>query len=302
MVRFGSGPDHPLHGEAAIDEVAVRGDVHVLEVIQQRRTLVPGHVQRTLDDVLTVNGRDRDECDVGDLEPRAELAEILLDVIERALAVVDQVHLVDAYDQVPDPEQRRDEGVTARLLHDAVAGVDEDHGEVGGRRARDHVAGVALVARRVGDDELAPGGLKVPVGDVDRDALLALGAQAVGQERQIEGTASVASLRGQLKGFQLIAEDLLRVVEQPADQRALAVVDGAGDDQAEHLRARLDCSAAVCVAGLGCGSASQPSEVSRSLAILHRRFREAVVRSRLAPLGQLRPRDLGDHLVERLRG
>jgi hypothetical protein len=50
-------------------------------------------------------------------------------------------------------------------------------GEVGGRGAGGHVARVLLVARRVGDDELAPVGGEVAVGDVDGDALLALGAR-----------------------------------------------------------------------------------------------------------------------------
>jgi hypothetical protein len=42
------------------------------------------------------------------------------------------------------------------------------------------------VAGTVGEDELAPGGLEVAVGDVDRDALLALGAQAVREQREVD--------------------------------------------------------------------------------------------------------------------
>jgi hypothetical protein len=42
------------------------------------------------------------------------------------------------------------------------------------------------VARRVGDDELAPFGLEVSVGDVDRDPLLALRLEAVEQQREVE--------------------------------------------------------------------------------------------------------------------
>jgi len=40
-----------------------------------------------------------------------------------------------------------------------------------------------LVAGRVGDDVLAAAGREVAVGDVDGDALLALGLQAVGEQR-----------------------------------------------------------------------------------------------------------------------
>ena len=59
----------------------------------------------------------------------------------------------------------------------AVAGVDEHDGDVGGGRAGDHVARVLRVAGRVGDDEAALRRGEVAVGDVDGDALLALGAQ-----------------------------------------------------------------------------------------------------------------------------
>jgi hypothetical protein len=42
------------------------------------------------------------------------------------------------------------------------------------------------VARTVGDDEPPPRRREVAVGDVDGDALLALGAQAVGQQREVD--------------------------------------------------------------------------------------------------------------------
>jgi hypothetical protein len=90
------------------------------------------------------------------------------------------------------------------------------------------------VAGRVGDDELAPRRVEVAVGDVDRDALLALGAQSVGQQREV-GVAVAAPLRGLLDVLELVLEDRLGVVEQPADQRRLAVVDRAGGGEADEL-------------------------------------------------------------------
>jgi hypothetical protein len=66
------------------------------------------------------------------------------------------------------------------------AGVDQDDGDVARRRAGRHVARVLLVPGRVGDDELAPRRREVAVGDVDRDALLALGLEAVGQQREVD--------------------------------------------------------------------------------------------------------------------
>src|ERR1700728_3470449 len=78
-------------------------------------------------------------------------------------------------------EQRGDISVPARLSQDALTGIDQDDGDVGGGRAGSHVARVLLVPRSIGNDELAMGGGKVAISDVDGNALLALCAQAVGE-------------------------------------------------------------------------------------------------------------------------
>ena len=112
--------------------------------------------------------------------------------------------------------------------------VEQDHREVRGRRAGDHVARVLHVAGRVGDDELAPRGGEVAVRDVDRDALLALGPQAVGEQREVRVVEPLLAARA-LDGLELVLEDLLAVEEQAPDERALAVVDGAGGGDPEEL-------------------------------------------------------------------
>ena len=89
------------------------------------------------------------------------------------------------------------------------------------------------MARRVGDDELPPGGVEVAVGHVDRDALLALGAQPVGQEGQVEPVVAPPPA-GLLECHQLVVGDPLRVVEEATDQRALAVVDRPGRREAQQ--------------------------------------------------------------------
>lgn len=71
-----------------------------------------------------------------------------------------------------------------------MAGVDEHDGQLRSRRAGDHVAGVLDVPRRVGDDEFPLGRGEIAVGDVDRDALLTLGAQAVGDQGQVRVVVS----------------------------------------------------------------------------------------------------------------
>ena len=163
-----------------------------------------------------------------------ELAELEADALEDLLVVVDEVHLVDAQHEVRHAEQRREERVPPRLLDDAVARVDEDQREVGGRRAGHHVARVLDVAGGVGDDELAGRRGEVPVGDVDRDALFPLGPQAVGEQREVHALFA-AQARRMLDRVEGVLEDLLGVVEQTTDERALAVVDRARGRESEEF-------------------------------------------------------------------
>jgi hypothetical protein len=120
------------------------------------------------------------------------------------------------------------------LLEHALARVDEDQREVGSRRAGDHVARVLLVAGGVGDDELPPRRAEVAVRHVDSDALLALRAQPVGEQREVH-VAVAAALRGLLHVLELVLEDRLGVEQEPADQGRLAVIDRAGRREADEL-------------------------------------------------------------------
>jgi hypothetical protein len=88
---------------------------------------------------------------------------------------------------------------------------------------------------RVGDDELPSGGGEVAVRHVDGDALLALRFEAVRDQREVQlGAAGRAALAGTGERRKLVGEDAPGVVEQPADQGALAVVDAAGGDEPEN--------------------------------------------------------------------
>ncbi len=78
---------------------------------------------------------------------------------------------------------------------------------------------------------------EVAVGDVDRDPLLALGPQPVGDEGQVEALLAAALRRGRDR-VDLVVEQALRVVEQPPDERALAVVDRSDGREPQQL-ARL---------------------------------------------------------------
>ena len=134
-----------------------------------------------------------------------------------------------------DAQQRHDERVAARLRQDALAGIDHQNGDIGGRRTRRHVAGVLLVTRRVGDDELALFGREKAIGNVNRDALFALGGEAIDQQRKVDFLTLCADLfRVVLQRRKLIFKDHLGIVEQPPDQRGLAVIDGPAGDEAQQ--------------------------------------------------------------------
>ncbi len=136
------------------------------------------------------------------------------------------------------------------LRQHALARVDQDHGEVRAGGAGDHVARVLLVSRRVGDDELALVGREEAVGHVDRDALLALGREAIDEQREVEFAALRADfLRVRLERGELVLEDHLRVVEQAPDQRALAVVDAAAGDEPQQALVLVRVQVGVDVAG-----------------------------------------------------
>ncbi len=111
--------------------------------------------------------------------------------------------------------------MTAGLGHHALAGIHQQHSEVGGRSAGDHVARVLLVPGGVGDDEFALVGGKKAVGHVDRDALFDLGLQAIDQQRevQIALTGRAKALGGGLERRNLVIQQQFGIVEQTADQR-----------------------------------------------------------------------------------
>ena len=104
----------------------------------------------------------------------------------RTLRPVDLVHLVDGKHDLLDADQIADRGMAPGLALDAVAGVDEQDGDLGMAGAGRHVAGVLLMAGQVDDDEAAVGCLEIAPGNVDGDALLALGLKPIEQKTEID--------------------------------------------------------------------------------------------------------------------
>ena len=125
--------------------------------------------------------------------------------------------------------------MAAGLGQHALARIDQDDGEIGIGGAGRHVAGILLMARRVGDDEFALVGGEEAIGDVDGDALLPLGLQPVHQQREIDILAGGAEFLGILfQRRQRVLEQQLGVVEQPPDQGGFAVIDAAAGEKAQQ--------------------------------------------------------------------
>ena len=202
---------------------------------------MPLHPWRALHHVVALQRGDRDvrHLRVPRVTAAAQLARKLLELLHQLLVAlareVNQVHLVDRHHHLRDAQQRADESVALGLLQHALARVDQHHRHVGSRGARHHVARVLLVAGAVGDDEAPPRGGEVAVGHVDRDPLLALRAQAVGEQREVERARPAAPGAGLRDVLQLVLEHLLGVVQEAPDQRALAVVDRAGGGEAQQV-------------------------------------------------------------------
>jgi hypothetical protein len=121
--------------------------------------------------------------------------------------------------------------MAARLLLHALGRVDDDQRGVGTSRPRHHVLDELLVARRIDDDVLALCGAKPDLGRVDRDVLVALGLQRVHQVGEFEGHAAPLRDRDELLVFAF--RERSGIVEEPADEGGLAVVDVPDDDQSE---------------------------------------------------------------------
>ena len=155
-----------------------------------------------------------------DWKLRQKSPEIRFDVVENFLLVVDQVHLVDRDDDVRQPEQRRDVRMPPRLRQQPFPRIHQHDGQLRSGRAGHHVARVLLVARRVGDDELALRRREVAIGDVDGDALFAFGAQAVRQQREIDR----ADIAARPKPWSPIRADLRRrCANRTADGRSASI-------------------------------------------------------------------------------
>src|SRR6267378_3395782 len=232
--KRGVGTNHRLHREAKTLQGIVFRKRDCLEVLQQRRTLIPRHPLAAVDDVVSLKRADRHALDVCDSQPCSERQEIVLQPEKDIFAIVGQVHLVHGGKYFCDSQGRSNEGETQSVREEPCAAVNQNDRQVRRGRAGRHVARVLLMPGRVGDDKFAARGREIPVRHVDGNALLAFGPQTIGEQRKIDwprGAVDTAFLHRS----ELIFVDGLGIVQETANQRGLTVVNAPGGGEAKKL-------------------------------------------------------------------
>src|SRR3546814_10510894 len=112
-----------------------------------------------------------------------------------------------------DAQQVDDVAMSTRLRQYTAPGIDQDDCEVGRGSAGGHIAGVLLVAWRVGNDEAATVCSEEAVCHVDGDALFALRLQAVDQQCKIQSAVMRSdSLAVAFQRLQLVLENQFGVI------------------------------------------------------------------------------------------
>ena len=147
-----------LDRQSEVDQIQVRCNMHVFQQIHQGCALIPRHGLAFGDHIIALQGGQGQKADIAQLQPGGKGRVVGHDGVKHLLAVADEVHLIDRHNDVLDAEQRGDKTVATGLGQHAMARIDQNNGQVTGRRPGRHIARVLLVAGRVGDNEFPPGG------------------------------------------------------------------------------------------------------------------------------------------------
>ena len=213
----------------------------------------------------------RDERKLLDAKMSREITEFGLQGMRRKiLDQRDGVHLVDGDDKTADAEGCDDQRMTRGLRRQSI-------GALTSRSARSAVDAPVAMFRvycscpgTSATMNLRRRCCEEPVGNIDRDFLLALGRKTVEKQRKVEFVALRAVSRGfALEFCELVGQQVSGFVEQPADQRRLAVVNRAAHDEAQKvlaLAAGATKSSAIAIAR---ERPARSSEISFLLLALH---------------------------------
>ena len=128
----------------------------------------------------------------------------------------------------------------AALFDNPQPRINQYHGKIRRGSARDHVARVLNMAGSIGDDEFAAGRREIAIGNIDGDALLALGPEAIGEVGEID-LAAAGDVGGALQRLELVLHQAFGIKKQPADERRFAVVNRAAGVKPQDFDRMVGC-------------------------------------------------------------
>ena len=111
-----------------------------------------------------------------------------------------------------------------RLAQNPLGGVDQYDRKIREGSADRHIPCVFLMPRRIGYDKTSFRCRKIPVCDIDRDALFPLRHQSVEQKGVIDLAAAAADFAFQFKRLLLVRKEEFGVIQQMSDQGGFSVV------------------------------------------------------------------------------
>src|SRR5207245_9459923 len=88
-------PVHPLDRQTKSIQVPITGDVYRLKVAEEGRPLIPGHVFRKINDVISEERAQGGKLDSFDVEARQESLELIANFQKMSLPPVDAASIVD---------------------------------------------------------------------------------------------------------------------------------------------------------------------------------------------------------------
>ena len=217
-----------LYRKAEIPEIPAVAGIQRFQDGKQMISLVPGRFPCCLRHIFPFNGGNGNETNVRDIQLLREASEFFFNLPEFFFRVIQKIHLVDGYDEVPYFQKRGDERMPLRLCEYSVAGINQDDGRVRRGSSGGHVPCVLFMAGTVGNDEFAAGGGEVPVGYINGYSLFPFRFKAVQQQ----GVINVACPRSSIffTGFaqfcQLVVENQFAVIKKASDECRFPVVHG----------------------------------------------------------------------------
>jgi hypothetical protein len=190
-----------------------------------------------VDDIITITRRQRHTSDFGHPEFTGEVTVNLDEGIEAILPKADKIHFVDSQNNVLNAKQVDNGAVPSGLDGDPLHRIHEQNSQVADAGRRDHVARVLLVSRCIGENKSTPRTREVTVGNVDSDPLLALSLKTIEEKSEIQTVAySTELLALGFESRELVVRHFSRIVEQPADERALTIIYASAGEKSQQVR------------------------------------------------------------------